>query len=68
MDQTRSRSELDEKMWAVATQSEVLGVNLTYTEAISLTNKNINLSGIAIITTEAAQRQLDLQEERRGSS
>lgn len=72
MDQTRTieptgvifLSELDQPIWAVATQSEVLSMNLTYPQAAAKVNENIDLSGIAIITNQAARRQLEFQEGR----
>lgn len=54
-------SELEEKIWAVATQSEVIGIDLTYNEAVGLINRNLDKSGIAIVTAQAARKQLELR-------
>lgn len=52
--------ELDQPVWAVATQSRVLATDLTYPEAIDVVNENLGVSGIAIITAESAERQIGI--------
>lgn len=51
-------SGLEQPIWAVATESQVLGIDLTYNQAIEVVNDNLSLSGMAIVTSEAARKQL----------
>lgn len=50
-------SELEEKIWAVGTPSEVLGTDLTYNQAVGMVNRNLDKPGICIMTAKAAGEQ-----------
>lgn len=61
-------SELTQSIWAVATESEVIAIDVTYKEAIEIVNANLAKSGIFIQTAESARKQISLKEERVASS
>lgn len=51
-------SELEQPIWAVATESLVLAIDVTYNQAIEVVNNNLSLSSVAIVTAKAARGQL----------
>lgn len=63
-------NELDQPIWAVASQTTVYAVECTHAEACRELEavKAIADSGLAIITDAAAKRQLALQKEDRNAS